>query len=254
VTSTRRVFLKALAGGSLFAPAGFAQAAPAPRIGRLIAEARVHTSVSQRIDFISRALRGVPYQADTLIGGPRRPEIFVIRDDAFDCVTFCEVVLAGAIATDLREFEAVLRRIRYDKGEVRWDRRNHYFAEWCQRSVENGICSRVGMSPSVPIDKTVIGELGKRRVSMVGIAPSTLMANRALLRTGDVIGFTSRQSALDYFHAGLVAFGAKNSLLLRHASQSHGRVLDEPMESFLAVNGVKYVTLLRAEESATATS
>jgi hypothetical protein len=35
-------------------------------------------------------------------------------------------------------------------------------------------------------------------------------------------------------------------LILRHASQGRGRVLDEPMARFLAVNRVQHVTLLRA--------
>ena len=47
--------------------------------------------------FISRGLLGVRYQANTLTAGPRRKEVFVVRDDAFDCVTFCEVVLAAAL-------------------------------------------------------------------------------------------------------------------------------------------------------------
>ena len=59
--------------------------------------------ISQRIDFISGALRGTRYQGYTLIGGPQRPEQFVVRDDAFDCVTFCETVLAAAIARQSRQ-------------------------------------------------------------------------------------------------------------------------------------------------------
>ena len=44
-------------------------------------------------------------EAYTLIGGPRRPEKFVVRDDAFDCVTFCETVLAGGDRARPGEFE-----------------------------------------------------------------------------------------------------------------------------------------------------
>ncbi len=74
---------------------------------------------------LSGKLLGVRYQANTLIGSPTHPEEFVVRDDAFDCVTFCEVVLAAAIARDLSEFETSLRRIRYDHGKVQYDQRNH---------------------------------------------------------------------------------------------------------------------------------
>ncbi|MEX0841798.1 MAG: N-acetylmuramoyl-L-alanine amidase-like domain-containing protein [Xanthobacteraceae bacterium] len=252
MTPSRRIFLQWLAGAPLLVFGVDAKAHNASRIARLIEEARTYPDVSRRIDFISRALLGMRYRADTLIGGPRRPEVFVVRDDAFDCVTYCETVLAAALAKDLREFEGILLRIRYEHGKVRWDERNHYFADWNDRIVEKHICRPVEMSPSVAIEKTVDGELGPRKVSITGIAPSTLMANRQLLRNGDVIGFVSRRSRLDFFHAGFIAFAKKGTLLLRHASQSHGRVVDEDMQAFLAANGVRYVTLLRAEDQMTA--
>ena len=39
--------------------------------------------------------------------------------------------------------------------------------------------------------------------------------------------------------------------LLRHASQSHSRVVDESMARFVAANRVRYVTLLRPRDSET---
>jgi hypothetical protein len=52
------------------------------------------------------------------------------------------------------EFETSLRRIRYDHGNVQYDQRNHYFADWCKRNIENGICQPVAIEPSIVIDKT----------------------------------------------------------------------------------------------------
>ena len=40
-------------------------------------------------------------------------------------------------------------------------------------------------------------------------------------------------------------FGGKGQLLLRHASQSRGRVGDQTIESFFAINGTQHVTVLR---------
>jgi hypothetical protein len=249
---TRRSLLRLLAGLPLLAAGtGAALAAKVAQIGRLIHEARSLPHVSQRIDFISRSLLGVRYQANTLIGGPKHPERFVVRDDAFDCVTFCEVVLAAAIARDIDEFEASLRRIRYDHGKVQYDQRNHYFADWTERNIENRICRPVAIEPSVVIEKTVTWhrELAKRRVSIVAIAKSTFLDSARLLAPGDIVGFTSRRSNLDFFHTGLVAFGKGGELLLRHASQSRGRVVEEKMAAFVTANPVKYVTLLRAAET-----
>ena len=89
----------------------------------------------------------------------------------------------------------------------------------------------------------------RRTLEKIGIPRATLLAEKAQLRDGDVIGFISRRAALDYFHCGFVMFGGKGELLLRHASQSRGRVSDQAMESFFAINGTQYVTVLRPLEA-----
>jgi hypothetical protein len=247
---TRRHILRLLAGlPLLWAVPAIAKAA---KIGRLIEEAHALPHVSQRIDFISRSLLGARYQGNTLIGGPRKPEQFVVRDDAFDCVTFCEVVLAAAIVANPDEFESALRRIRYDHGRVQWDQRNHYFADWCHRNIDSGICVPVAMEPLVATDKTVSSQhgLGQRRVSMTAVPTAAFLQQANLLAPGDIVAFTSRRPNLDYFHTGLIAFGKDRTLLLRHASQSRGRVIDERMTAFVAANRVKSITVLRASESA----
>lgn len=245
---TRRAMLGILAGLPLAGSPSFA--ADESLIGRLIVQARALPLVAQRIGVISGGLLGARYQANTLIGGPANPEVFVVRDDAFDCVTFCEVVLAAAQAFDLAEFEASLRRIRYEHGQVKWDERNHYFADWSRRAVENRICRPVAMRPSLTIEKTVNwGNLGARSVSLTVVPRATLAANRKLLASGDVIGFVSRRPNLDFQHAGLIAFGPGGRLMLRNASQRLGRIVDEPMDGFMTRNRVHYVTLVRPAES-----
>jgi len=250
--TTRRKILRLIVCSPLLAGGSrTAFAAKAAAVERLIEQARALPTVSQRIDFISGKLIGVRYQAETLIGSPKQPERFVVRDDAFDCVTFCEVVLAAAIAGDFIEFETLLRRIRYDRGNVQYDQRNHYFADWCKRNIENGICKPVAIEPSVVIDKTVTWhrEFGRHPVSIVAVSKETLLQKSRLLAPGDIIGFTSRRSDLDFFHTGIVAFGKGGELLLRNASQSRGRVMDDKMTTFVTVNPVTYVTLLRAAEN-----
>jgi len=181
MTNRRKVLLLA-AGLPLLGLAGPAMAARAALIEKLIGESRRLPRVSERMDFISGKLLGVRYQANTLIGTPNQPEKFVVRDDAFDCVTYCEVVLAVAIARDTAEFETALRRIRYDHGRVHYDQRNHYFADWCQRNIDNGICQPVAIEPSVAYDKTLTwhGEFGNHRVSIRAVTRATLMARKLL--------------------------------------------------------------------------
>lgn len=249
---TRRTFLRLLAGGSVFAIASRSEARE-PVLERLIRQARDQGDVSQRIDFIARSLLGTRYQAHTLIGGPRIPEKFVMRDDAFDCVTYCEAVLAAALAKDFSEYPAILRRIRYAKDDVRWAERNHDFAQWNESAIAKRICRPVGIAPAVTVEKNLSGGgLGKRNYSFSAVATSTLLAQQKALQAGDVIGFVSRRSDLDFFHTGFIAFGRRETLMIRQASQSYGRVVDESMASFIARTNVRYVTLLRAQETALA--
>ncbi|HEY6023876.1 MAG TPA: N-acetylmuramoyl-L-alanine amidase-like domain-containing protein, partial [Pseudolabrys sp.] len=158
--------------------------------------------------------------------------------------------LAAAIAGDRGEFDSVLRTIRYHNGVVTWRERNHYFYEWGQHNIENNICRAIVMDGSIEIEKTVYWheELGRRRLSMQVIPRAVFLANRQQLASGDIVGFITRRPNLDYFHVGFVAFDNGGKLLLRHASQSRHRVLDERMEQFVAVNRVRYVTLLRPQE------
>jgi hypothetical protein len=248
----RRNVLRLLSGLPLLTVAAPAWAARTGLIERLMAEAKAFPRISERIDFISGRLLGIRYQANTLIGGPAYPEKFVVRDDAFDCVTFCEVVLAAAIAGDRIELDAVLRRIRYRHGKVHYDSRNHYFADWCKRNVENGICQPVAIEPSVTFDKTVTWhrEFGSQKVSISAIAKATMMDNAKLLAPGDIVGFTSGRAGLDYYHTGFVMFDKNGELVLRNASQRRGRVIDDRMATWVTVNPVRYVTLLRATETA----
>src|SRR5688572_26214452 len=173
--TTRRTVLRLIAGLPLLAGASpLALAREGSLIGRLIAEAQTLPQISQRIEFISRSLLGVRYQANTLIGGPRRKEVFVVREDAFDCVTFCEVVLAAARARNLEEFEAALLQIRYEHGQVNWEERNHYFGQWSRRAIENKICQPIAVEPSIPIEKTVNwGNLGRKRISLAAVSAAS---------------------------------------------------------------------------------
>jgi hypothetical protein len=246
----RRAFLQLAGAAALSASAAQYGRAAEELIGRLIGETRGMSPLSRRIDVISRALLGKRYRADTLIGGPRQPEVFVARDDVFDCVTYCETVLAAAKAHDLGSFERELRAIRYHRGVVAWQERNHDFAAWCARNVENGLCAPVALGAPVALKKvmTYPRALGTRTYEIAAATRGNLLAERGNLRDGDIVGFVSRRAGLDYYHCGFVMVGDKGEFLLRHASQSHRRVMDAAMERFLATNRVAYVTVLRPRD------
>jgi hypothetical protein len=249
-TPDRRDALLLLAGALCFAAAPFPAAAAETRIDPLIHAARQQGNLSQRIAYISRGLLGTRYRGYTLIGGPRTPEQFVVRDDGFDCVTYCETVLAAAYAGNADEFRSMLRTIRYHKGVVAWRERNHYFFEWGKNNVDNKLCRTILLDGVVAMDKTVDWHkaLGRRRFRMPVIPQASLFANKTLLANGDIVAFVTRRPDLDYYHVGFIVFDDKSQMMLRHASQTHGRVLDERMDRFVAQNHVRYVTLWRPQE------
>jgi len=257
---TRRNFLTTMAGAVATLACGPAWARrPQPagqRIAALIGETAALPAVSQRIDVISRALIGLPYRGHTLIGSARRAERFVMRDDVFDCVTFCETVLAAALARDAAQFETQLRFIRYKDGEVDWRARNHYFSDWCANNVANQVCKKLLLPGSETVDKrlTWMRGLGPRQVSMTVLPREALVDNREFLATGDIIGFLSRRPGLDYFHTGFIVVTDDGQLMLRHAAKSRGRVLEQPLLRFIADNHAQAVTLLRVKEPATIAS
>jgi len=246
----RRTVLKVLASAPFSVLAGPAHASAPRRVAALIEQAKVLPSVSRRLDLISRALLGARYIGHTLTGGSNRPEVFVVREDGFDCVTYNEYVLAAALAGDVSEFEAMLRKIRYRNGEVTWRERNHYYADWCRNNVENGVCRPVALGDPVRLEKSSDTErgVGRRSWTIDAIPQATLFSDATKLITGDIVGFVSWRANLDYFHTGFIAFGRSGELILRHASSTHRRVIDEPMTRFIATNGTKYVTVLRPQE------
>jgi hypothetical protein len=247
--TSRRELLRLLTGGIVLAAGVRAAPARESRIAKLIVEARDLSGISQRIDYISAALRGSRYLGYSLVGGPRKPEQFVMRDDGFDCVTYCETVLAAARVHDIGAFAGELKAIRYHNGVVEWRERNHYFFEWCQHNVDNGVFHWLSMTGAVKIRKRVDSERGlsPRTFVMTVIPRGVFLANTSQLKDGDIVGFVSHRSDLDYFHTGFVAF-VRDRLMLRHASETHRRVVDERMDGFLARYGVRYVTVVRPQE------
>ena len=247
---SRRNVLRLAAGGGLLAFGFKAAAARERRIARLIGEARDGTFIGERIDTISRALVGSPYVAYPLIGGPHKPEQFVLRDDAFDCVTYCETVLAAARSFVAGDFAAQLRKIRYRDGDVAWPERNHYFADWSLNNIANGVCRAIALPQAAVVEKTVtyMRGLPAERVPLTAIPAASVLAHAERLATGDIVGFLSRRPGIDYFHTGFIVVAKDGELWLRHAARSRGRVLDQRLTQFVAENGVRDVTLLRPQE------
>ena len=101
-------------------------------------------STAGRVEEVSRGLLSVPYGGDPLGEGPgaRYDQDPLLRDDAFDCTTYVETVLAGALASSAEEVEALLTRIRYHAGRVDYRLRNHFTSlDWIPHVQSLGVLS-----------------------------------------------------------------------------------------------------------------
>ncbi len=195
------------------------------RVKELIAQAEAHRSTGSRIDVLSRQFLGLPYQINPLIGSAATPEVFTASLEGFDCVTYIETIHALSRSSSVDEFVEWLRKIRYQGGQVAWERRNHYMTVK-QRTLDSvpGLPQARARFQCVP--KTSIRKLGKH------------------LQTGDLIFFASTRKHLDIFHCGILVRDG-DRLLIRHASRSRGNVVEQELNEFLKANRMAGVIVVR---------
>jgi cell wall-associated NlpC family hydrolase len=224
------------------------------RVRHLLSRVRPHRTVPARVEAISASFLGAPYLAGSLVGSAETPEAFVAPFDGFDCVTYVETVLALARSADPEGFARELRRIRYDGGEVAWERRNHYMTGWARRNGRAGIVKEVPAGPlAVRKEKLLdaVPGLPPRRARFACVPKARLAALASRLRNGDVVLFASTKPGLDVFHCGFLVKGG-GAWRLRHASRSAGRVVEADLSPFLRANRMAGLIVVRPLEAADA--
>jgi hypothetical protein len=209
------------------------------RVQQLLSETKHDRSTSSRIDVFSRRFLGHSYKPNPLIGSADTSEVFTASLDGFDCVTYIETILALARASNVDDFIAWLRKIRYDQGRIRWERRNHYMTRWIRNNMREGIIRPV-LTPAVPIVSrervlNVVPGLAPQRTHLKCVPKPAVRGVGAYLQTGDLMFFVSTRKNLDVFHAGIIVRDGK-SMLMRHASRSQGLVVEQELGEFLKAN------------------
>lgn len=105
------------------------------------------TSVTKRLDVISKIFVGLPYGKGGPLGeGPqgKYDQDPLYRFDTFDCTTYLETIMALAMARDVSEFEITLDKIRYENGEIDYLKRNHFTdLQWIPFNVQNGYMAEI---------------------------------------------------------------------------------------------------------------
>jgi hypothetical protein len=220
-------------------------------VGRLLAQTKHERSTAIRIDLLSRHFLGHAYKANPLIGSADTGEVFTASLDGFDCVTYIETVVALARAADADSFIKMLRNIRYERGLIQWQHRNHYMTRWIRNNVREGIIHPVSLSavPTVSRERllNVVPGLAAQRTRIRCVPKSAATRLAAHWRTGDLIFFISTRKNLDVFHAGIIVLDGER-VLMRHASRSHGSVIEQELSEFLKSNRMSGVIVTRPRE------
>lgn len=193
----------------------------------------------------------VPYQAGTLDGYD--DEKLICRNDAFDCVTLVEYVVALSLyqmqkSKNSSTLEQFLTKIRYRKGKLDgYGSRLHYFSEWIDQQNDLGWCEDLTCAMGgIPYQKQVnfiskhkekypkisndkihlemkIAEKNINAKVRCFIPKKDLPRYERHILSGDIIAITTNIEGLDIVHVGFAYFNV-GKLYLLHASQEIGKV------------------------------
>jgi hypothetical protein len=217
------------------------------QLDTLLARASRISNASERIEFLSGQLSGVPYKAGTLIGDQHTREALVINLAGVDCFTFIDYVEAMRRSGSYAEFKENLRKVRYRNGVVDYSHRNHFFSDWisCNTGFLDDVTHQVSAGKSKTATKKLnAAENGKQllpgiapRNRKVCYIPAEAMDNvlQARLRTGDYLGIYSTREDLDVSHVGIVIRG-ETGVIFRQASsqEKYRRVIDTDLKAYLS--------------------
>ncbi len=208
-------------------------------LSRLLSEAQGVSSFVERIKYFSSQLLNKTYKSNSLIGSAHIAEDLVINPNELDCVTYVEMVLALANATQLNEFLTHIKNIRYSESQVDWYQRNHYMTNWIRNNAAKQYLDLIEptAATAMPVKKLLncVPDLPACPISEVMHICKTEQLDNLLhiYQDGDLIFFGSSKVDLDIFHMGFLFNTLTLSPTLRHASRSTGFVVDEALVDFL---------------------
>jgi hypothetical protein len=204
-------------------------------------------NLAKRIETISEQFLDCPYVTNSLVGNADVPEQLTIKLDGFDCVTYMETVLALALSETAEQFTESLIRIRYKNGLVEWQQRNHYMADWWRNNGRQGLLRNLTRGAEAVEKKrelNVIKDLPNVRASFRVFPKKKIAHIEKLIKTGDFACFATTKKNLDVFHTGIL-LRRDGKILLRHASRTAKKVIDQDLREFIKNNRMSGLVLLR---------
>jgi hypothetical protein len=185
------------------------------------------------IEAVSSRHMGAPYAIDPLGEGRGIDPDPLSRDDAFDCMTFVETVLARTLGIDLQS-------IRYKDGRVDFMARNHFVSlDWIENN--SGIIEAADTGLPQRVKKTVIdkakwmkatrgieADFAPAEASIAYIPSEEILKNEGKIAISEpmLAFFIADDGGMNVSHAGFLLPTGNGKIVLRHASQWYGRVMD----------------------------
>lgn len=214
-------------------------------IVQIISSAQQEGRSGDVIVALSDHFKDSPYAKNTLSGGPKNPEEFVLNLSEFDCFTFLDVVEALRRSSDYKSFSDNLKNVRYFDGIVTYEKRRHFFSDWIVGGpLIEDVTVMVAKERAVSINKRLNrkndGSLWLEGIDVVSrqvdYIPTLNIAEEVLsaLHPGDYIGIYSPLKGLDVSHTGLIVKD-EGRILIRHASSRSetSKVVDEDLLEYL---------------------
>ena len=223
---------------------------------------------------IGRFFVGAPYKAGTLEALGK--EKLIVNLSGFDCTTFVETVLAlaecaiqGKITP--AQFRKTLIFIRYRQGTINgYSSRLHYFADWLRDNEKKKILKDISrlfdaeaqrkkinymtthrelyaaLKNENEFQKMLVVEKNISRKVFHIISKDKVPRQKAQIKNGDIIAFTTDQEGLDVTHTGFACWQGKNLHLLHASSKEGGVVISAKTLAIYLKNNKKYSGIIVA--------
>ncbi len=245
------------------------EASDTSRINSLLIEAHDQhfASAGEAVAWFGMKFLDVPYVAHTLEGDP---EMLTVNIDELDCTTFVETVIALTLTNrenrqSWRDFVYNLERVRYRNGHLDgYPSRLHYNSDWIIDNAHRGNFSEVtsrfpfhnftvksldfmssnadkyaALADSANLSgiKNMEIKFRSHRYPYIKTIDLDRKPTKDALRTGDIVGFTTKLPNLDVTHLGIIIKRDGEPYVL-HASMSGGKVAltEKPLASFVKYN------------------
>jgi len=211
-------------------------------------------NIHERINYFSDKLKGKPYFLGPMGEGrsiypSHKPRV---NFNEMDCLTYIEHVLALAYSRDYGDFFNKLQSIRYKNGVIDYNKRNHFLiADWLlynQLKVES---EDLELGNFLLFEKEIDKKKFFNDSNLINpkVSIPFLPKEKAIIYADTVkferdtifgVAILSELPGLDAAHTGFaVGSSKKKGLMLRHASQLKGKIIEQPLSEFLKTTKIK---------------